>query len=411
MRSRAVRVTLMLLAIGAMSAAAYLCWTIQNELAAGGRSVAAFEQTRTAALRDTYELRAAQQAYVATGQNETFWFGKSTEASESLRATLTSLRSSTPSQAATLSLDEALAAVEDFEQIDARARRYTSAGQKLLAADVIFSDGLDASARILAALEQAGAAAAEWNGSLAAAAARDQAKTAAGAALIALLALLLLVPRTTGPAVVAAETPIVPVRVPDTNQGRERGLLLDDEAGLKRPAKTAVVETPVSGEVAAHPAVALQDLAGVCTELARLSDTSLLPGILERTAAALDASGLVLWAADSDGAELVPIAAHGYPANVLSRMGSMKVDAENVTAAAFRTGLVQTVSADAVSNGAMAVPLLAPGGCRGVMSAEVRHDAEKQPARLAAASIIAAQLATLIGPPAARAEDRTTAAL
>jgi hypothetical protein len=45
------------------------------------------------------------------------------------------------------------------------------------------------------------------------------------------------------------------------------------------------------------------------------------------------------------------------------------------------------------------------------MSAEVRHDAEKQPARLAAAAIIAAQLATLVGPPAARAHERSTAAL
>ena len=67
-------------------------------------------------------------------------------------------------------------------------------------------------------------------------------------------------------------------------------------------------------------------------------DTSLLPGILERTADALDASGLVLWAADPDGIELVPIAAHGYPASVLSRMGSLKTDAENATSAAYRTG-------------------------------------------------------------------------
>jgi hypothetical protein len=72
---------------------------------------------------------------------------------------------------------------------------------------------------------------------------------------------------------------------------------------------------------------------------------------------------------------------------------------------------VQTVSAAAGSNGAIAVPLVSPAGCRGVMSAEVRHDAEKQPARLAAAAIIAAQLATLVGPPAARAHERSTAAL
>jgi hypothetical protein len=45
------------------------------------------------------------------------------------------------------------------------------------------------------------------------------------------------------------------------------------------------------------------------------------------------------------------------------------------------------------------------------MAAEVRNGGEKQPGRLAAATIVAAQLATLIGPAAAPAEDRGTAAL
>jgi hypothetical protein len=117
-----------------------------------------------------------------------------------------------------------------------------------------------------------------------------------------------------------------------------------------------------------------------------------------------------LWIADPDGKELLPIAAHGYPDSVLARMGSLKADEGNATAAAFRTGLLQTVTATPGSNGAIAVPLLAPAGCRGVMSAEVRNDAERQPARLAAASIVAAQLATLVGPPAERAQERGTAA-
>ncbi len=126
---------------------------------------------------------------------------------------------------------------------------------------------------------------------------------------------------------------------------------------------------------------------------------------------ALDASGLVLWIADQGGAALVPIATHGYPASVVSRMGTLPVDGQNATTAAFRTGLLQTVSASASSNGAIAAPLLAAAGCRGVMAAEVRRDAEKNPARLAAASILAAQLAALLGPPSSEAaDDRSTAA-
>ncbi len=137
----------------------------------------------------------------------------------------------------------------------------------------------------------------------------------------------------------------------------------------------------------------------MCTELARLSDTGSIPAILERTAAALDASGLVLWVADAEKKILTPIAAHGYPASVLSRMGTLRTEGENATAAAFRTGLTQTVSGDGSANGAIATPLVAPNGPVGVMSAEVRHDGEKQHERLAAAAIVAAQLATIIGTP------------
>jgi GAF domain-containing protein len=63
--------------------------------------------------------------------------------------------------------------------------------------------------------------------------------------------------------------------------------------------------------------------------------------------------------------------------------------------------------ADEISGGAIAAPLVTPGGCVGVMAAEVRHDSERQDATLAAATIVAAQLATLVGPPTARAQART----
>jgi len=60
------------------------------------------------------------------------------------------------------------------------------------------------------------------------------------------------------------------------------------------------------------------------------------------------------------------------------------------------------VKADAVSDGAIAAPLVTPAGCVGVMATEVRNGGEQEAARLAAAAIIAAQLATLVGPPVTR---------
>jgi hypothetical protein len=71
--------------------------------------------------------------------------------------------------------------------------------------------------------------------------------------------------------------------------------------------------------------------------------------------------------------------------------------------------LLQTVHGDAVSNGAIAAPLVTPTGCVGVMAAEVRHEGERDAAKLAAATIVAAQLATLVGPPSSRAQAKLEA--
>jgi hypothetical protein len=153
----------------------------------------------------------------------------------------------------------------------------------------------------------------------------------------------------------------------------------------------------------------LGEVASLCSELARITDTQSLPAVLERTAMVLDANGVVLWIADPDGRELNPVVTHGYPAQMVTRLGTIPREAQNATAAAFRTALLQTVHADSISNGAIAVPLVTPSGCVGVMAAEVRHGGEKQDAKLAAAAIVAAQLATLVGPPSSKPQARPAA--
>jgi hypothetical protein len=151
-------------------------------------------------------------------------------------------------------------------------------------------------------------------------------------------------------------------------------------------------------------------VASLCVELARIVDTRALPSLLDRAAGLLDASGIILWIADPDGRELNPIFAQGYPEQLVNRLGTIPREAENATAAAFRTSLLQTVKADTISPGAIAAPLVTPTGCVGVMAAEVRHDAERQDLTLAAATIVAAQLATLVGPPSARNHAKAGAA-
>jgi len=149
--------------------------------------------------------------------------------------------------------------------------------------------------------------------------------------------------------------------------------------------------------------VDLKTVAAICSDLARVSDTRAVPALLERAAVLLDATGIVLWIADPDGRELTPIMVHGYAPQMANRLGTIAREAANVTASAYRTGLLQTVKGDSISNGAIAAPLVSAGGCLGVMAAEMKNGGEQRELLLAAATIFASQLSTLVGPPSTRA--------
>ncbi|HEY4659007.1 MAG TPA: hypothetical protein VIH11_05825 [Gemmatimonadaceae bacterium] len=405
MKSLAVRLTLVGLFVIATGASAYLFWMGELRTRSDRQSARAFDAQVVAAARRVLDLRGAQQGYVAAGQGDLFWAAKVTSALASLEESLGAIRAEASSLQAQSEMDSALASLQDFEQMDRRARDYARTGQKLLASDLIFADGFETTAGALIALDRARESELQARGDGAEGIRRRQLYALGGAAAAALLAVVLLAPR---PAeVVAPVAPVVmqePVRVPDHTEGLDFGAALDESWSPPRKA---------DAEPAAAQALAAADLAGVaslCTELARLVDTRSLPAMLGRAATVLDASGIVLWISDPDGHELSPIITHGYSPHIVSRFGTILRDAENATAAAFRTSLVQTVKADAVSQGAIAAPLVTPAGCVGVMAAEMRHDGEKNGVTLAAATIVAAQFATLVGPPSARAHAKAEAA-
>jgi hypothetical protein len=286
--------------------------------------------------------------------------------------------------------------------MDRRARNYASNGQRLLASDLVFSDGIEIMEAALAALDRAR----EIESGTQRAAVEERRRTeliaAAATAAIVVAVVLLLTPLPGGSATMA---------VP-------KSAAVEPAADLPiAPAPAATVPAPPAPPLIvpqAPPAPArsidLQAMASLCTDLGRVLDTRALPAALERAAALLDASGIVIWIADPDGRELAPIIAHGYAPNLVARLGTIERDAENVTAAAFRTGVVQTVKGDAVSHGAVAAPLLTPIGPVGVMAAEVLHEGERHETTRAAAAIIAAQLATLMGPPSSRPQGKAEAA-
>ena len=383
-----LRITLLIVCMAAIGGAAAFYWISSRDAIRVASSLREFQQQARATEVAIADLRAAQQSYVAAGQGEDFWFARVTAIRDEIDGRITSMRALTRSADAVTELAAAASALHDFSQMDARAREYTRSRQLGLASDMIFADGFDLTKKAGDAVERAANAAVAGQEAGFVEVRRQQELTLAGAGGLAALGLILLVP---GARRVEAEEPVT-LRSASHTPATSMLADLNDFGVVAKP-----IEPPPSR-------VDLEQMAAVCGDLARLADTRALPALLERTAAVLDASGIVLWIADPDGRELSPIVVHGYPPHLATRMGTILRDAENVTAAALRTGLTQTMKADSISSGAIAVPLVSSGGCVGVMAAEMKNGGEQHDALLAAATVIAAQLATLVGPPSSRAK-------
>ena len=149
----------------------------------------------------------------------------------------------------------------------------------------------------------------------------------------------------------------------------------------------------------------LSAVAQLCTRLARVLDTEELPPLLEDAAKLLDAVGVIVWVWEPMVSALTPMLSHGYSDVVLAHMTMVRRDEDNAIADAFRSGETRTVCGDEEVTGAVVVPLMAPARCIGVLALELRRGAEQRESIRALATIIAAQLVTLVGPmPAPLAE-------
>jgi hypothetical protein len=388
-----VRVALVIVCLAASGAAAFLIWTFEQQLRAQQTVSREFASSALAARIAVADLRGAQQGYVAVGQGPDFWFARVTAIAKDLRNDLAALKTLASSPEASIAIEDATGGLQDFEQMDRRARDFARAHQLLSASDLIFADGFDLTKKTGDAVDRALASElADRNGVLSFLKRREAYALAGGSTVIALVvALLLPVPRRKFTDEVVL--PASPAPVPDVL--RETLAEVND---------FGVVTKPVLVQPALR-SVEMGALSAVCADLAKVSDTRMLPALLERAAGVLEASGLVVWIADPDGRELSPILVHGYPPQLAVRLGTIARDAANVTASAYRTGLLQTVKGDTVSAGAIAAPLVAPSGCVGVLAAEMRNGGEQHDAMLSAARIIASQLATLVGPPSRSARS------
>jgi hypothetical protein len=210
----------------------------------------------------------------------------------------------------------------------------------------------------------------------------------AGALVTLLLAALVLTPLPTGSAAGAV------LQTPDLGPSAEP--LVD----LPLAISDVTAPRPVAA-IALPPPVDLQALAGVCADLAALADSAALAAMLERAAAAIGASGLIVWLPDAERRQLRVAAAAGYDVRLLERLGAVDVADDNPTARAFARAELVTADARDGRPAAAAVPLTGPNGVCGVLAAELAaRDLDGQTASTAAARVVAAQLAMLVAPAA-----------
>jgi hypothetical protein len=157
---------------------------------------------------------------------------------------------------------------------------------------------------------------------------------------------------------------------------------------------------PRTNETAAQDepaAVDLSAIAPLCTRLGCALNAHDLRSLLEDAARILDAVGLTMWIADHQS-WLTPVLAHGYP-NGLAKLPHVPSDADNAIATAFRSAEMCVVDGSAVATGAVVVPIMTGSGCAGVLALELLHRREQHECVRAAATILAAQLATLVASP------------
>jgi hypothetical protein len=170
-------------------------------------------------------------------------------------------------------------------------------------------------------------------------------------------------------------------------------------SGPVTPPPEAPVREEPAPESAAPPPLdpVLEQLADQCARLASAANAEDVADVVAEMAGTIDAAGVILWAWDPDQDALLAAIAYGYPPQVLSDLPRVHRADDNPVAAAFRTIDTHIVDGSG-SNGAIVVPMVNAYGCVGVLALELRAGAERSPLVRVIATILSAQLATLVWP-------------
>ena len=390
------------------------------------------------------DLRSAQQAYVASGQDPDEWYAQVATQLGRLKGGLADLRAMSQSSEAVEVVTAADALVERLKRVDESARSHTTIGQVLMASDLVFTDGQELTRQGSQQLARARSVEAEVRFRRLGELRTDDVMTAVvtAAVVVVITFVLLPLPHTpfevseltttehqvdttatsapTDAALVSADWEIDPGDPPEPEPVPALGALeLDLESTRPREEPVSPAVLAVGTNLAKDPdrsatTTVVPDLATtaqLCTDLGQVSTSDELDNLLSRAGDLLNASGLVVWVRDSSGLALRPAIGYGYAPQTLARMARLACDGESATATAYRTARLQIVPGGERGHGAVAVPLVSSTAntsrCVGVLSAEVRHGWEASDGVQATAMILAAQLSTVVMADPTQAEHKT----
>lgn len=411
MKNRTVRLVLVLLALAAVAGAGYFVFVLERRSAAARDAQRQLTEAVIRLQATIAELRAAQAGYLATGQDAAVWMAKVAELRRQADAQVKGLAAPSGDQREN-ELGTIAESLASFGRFDDRVHELLRDAQPLTASSLIFNDAAQLLATASGALARERGARAAHTGELVARFQRYELYAAGGACGVVLLSLVLLLPvaRADAQASVDGESsatgestraaagaePQESAPAERASAGLDFDLELPPRARKASDAPASTRQTALrleSGTRRAQP-----DLAGaasLCTDLARVHETSELQGLLGRVASLLNASGIVLWMRATQDEALWPAFSHGYSPQALSRMKALPSDGPTPVSVAFRKGLLEVVPAGD-RTGAIVAPILTAGGCVGVMAVELAQGADTSDAMQSMAGIVAAQLATLV---------------
>ncbi len=178
----------------------------------------------------------------------------------------------------------------------------------------------------------------------------------------------------------------------------------DAFADRPHPAEEAL-PNPAMRQPSAYE-VDLLTAAHLCTKFGQATVDDDVALLLSEAARVLDAVGLIVWKWEPETNTLTPSMSDGYSERVLSQLPTVRRDGDNATAASFRSGQVCAVSGADGATSALAVPIMAPPGCVGVLAIELQNGAEQSPSVRAVALMFAAQIGRLLDAASADRSER-----